>query len=303
MGLTSQRGPAGQGGGIHERPGGGPRAGGGRSVVERQTPSAGVGGGRQPRDASGLLQLRGPLGGRELQSRGVVGASSCRPRGDSGELRFGGRCSFRPGVTLTSRTSSRVAHCANMTVLPCVHSGRACEGRASPATGRGGAKDDTREGTDLLEGGCVQAPPPDWVLTTPEAGEGSSLCSWSGGCWEGFSFCVEDHTRNWCGSEGPGLPARQWGQLAGLGLSQGHPASVAPMPTLPGKRVGSSSARAPPAAKCQTCTSGWRAGREAGCLGLWLWIRGHRRCGLCSPGPTLELARLPWPLADPDAAG
>lgn len=107
-------------------------------------------------------------------------------------------------------------------------------GGASPATGRGGAKDDTREGMDLLEGRCVQAPPPDWVLTTPEAGEGSSLCSWSGGCWEGFSFCVEDYTRNWCGSESPGLP---------------------------GKRVGSSSARAPPAAKCQTCTSGQSAGQ------------------------------------------
>lgn len=73
MGLTSQTGPARQGGGIHERPGGGPCASGGRSVVERQMPSAGVRGGRQPRDASGLLQLRGPLGGRGLQSRGCWG--------------------------------------------------------------------------------------------------------------------------------------------------------------------------------------------------------------------------------------
>lgn len=42
---------------------------------------------------------------------------------------------------------------------------------------------------------------------------------------------------------------------------------------------------------------------KAGCLGLRCWIRGHRWRGLGPPGPTLELVRPLWPLADPDTAG
>lgn len=123
------------------------------------------------------------------------------------------------------------------------------------------------------------------------------------------------------GSEGPGLPSRQWARLAGLGalpaglqlleLRFPHSAGTGPLSTgckwlLGSKPLGF---YAFPAARASSVTglseSRIRAASVRGEVWVFGWlygIRGSKRHVLCPLRPTLELARLLWSSANPDAA-